>query len=77
MKYGIWDAMTGDLLESDCLNGAKPEHRLYRNPEFYFEPTEANVKANLEKNLKKWAEELEAKQKAGGPAPATQPAGGK
>jgi hypothetical protein len=73
--YGIWDAMTGDLLESDRLNGAKPEYNTYRNPEFYFEPTEANVKANLEKNLKKWAEELESKAKAAKAAEAKPPEG--
>jgi hypothetical protein len=75
--YGIWDAMTGDLLESDCLNGAKPQYKLYLNPEFFFEPTEANVKANLEKNLKKWAEELEAKQKAAGQPVNAKPPEGK
>jgi len=55
-RYAVWDATTGEVLESDCLEGGTRE-KPYRNPAFHGPPG----KDQLENAIKKWAAEIEAR----------------
>ena len=55
-RYAMWDAMNGEILLSDCMNGGTKE-KPYHNPGFYAAPG----KDQLEASIKKWAAEIEAR----------------
>ena len=55
-RYAVWDAMNGEILLSDCMNGGTKE-KPYHNPGFYAGPG----KDQLEASIKKWAAEIEAR----------------